>query len=124
MSHRTVWSDDGCIVHISDKLIYKEVEEINRELCSNYNFDNIKYFLRDLTAVKSVEISKDELEYAAYINFAASSYKQKLKDAFVINHKKIEENVNFYIETCKSIGISWDQRIFPDAVQALAWVKE
>jgi len=122
MPYKTVWNNAGCIVEIYGAINYEDVEKINTELCSSYNFINIDYFIRDLTAVKSVEISKYELEIAAYINYSASSYKKKLKGAFVINNEIIKNNVKFYIETSEKIGITWEQRIFANIHDALAWV--
>ncbi len=69
-----------------------------------------------------MSISKYELEIAAYINYSASSYKKKLKGAFVIDNEKIKENVKFYIETSEKIGITWEQRIFANIHEALVWV--
>jgi len=122
MPHKTIWNDVGCIVEINGVISYDDVEKINSELCSSHNFINIDYFIRDLTAVQSVSISKYELEIAAYINYSASSYKKKLKGAFVIDNEKIKENVKFYIETSEKIGITWEQRIFANIHEALVWV--
>lgn len=122
MAHNTDWNEKGCIVHISEKLTYKEIEMINCELTSNYSFDDIKYFIRDLTAVNSFEISEDELEYEAYINLGASLYKKRLKGAFVIKLKKVEDYVKFYIDTSKNIGNPWEQKIFSNFDDAFKWV--
>lgn len=94
---------------------------INFELSSNYSFDGIKYFIRDLTAVKSLVIRDNEIEYEAYLNLGASRYKKNLKGAFVINCKKTEDYVKFYIKTSKEIGNSWEQKIFLNFDDALAW---
>ena len=123
MSHRMYWNHDGCVVKIYGHITFTDIDNVDSEICSNYDFDNINYIVRDLSAIQSKAISQFEIEIAAHINLGMSLYNKKIKGAFILNNKNIENDVNFYIETSKNIQNPWEHRIFSNIDDAIVWVK-
>lgn len=123
MSHVTHWVPAGCLVDVSGTIDNQELAQINSEMTGSPRFDDIAYFLRDLTAITRQGIDFDALSYAAFFNWGASLSKKHLRGAFVVGDEQTAQRVGHYIRESARAGSSWDQRVFVDRASALTWAE-
>lgn len=121
MAYTTTWIGNGCIVDLHDEITGEEFAAINDELCGSPRLDEVRFFVRDLTRVSMARVDGAVLEVAAFINAVASSYKWRLKGAFVVAGHEVRDHILRYLEQSRIAGCTWDQQIFCCRETALAW---
>lgn len=122
MGHKTTWTSDGCHVDVYDVITGGELAQINEEFCSSEHFDNVKYFIRDLTKIKSNLLQEDDIMEAAFIASVASGYSRRIRAAFVVHDVTTERLVKKFALYSMNAGSKWNIKIFKDAASAADWV--
>ncbi len=121
MPHKTQWTENGCHQTVCDTIDGHELVRINDEMCGAEQFDNIQYFIRDLSRILMNRLQPSDLVEAAYINYVASTYKPRLRGAFVVGDPITESHVQHYIHQSNMAGNHWELAIFHDHDAALKW---
>ncbi len=94
------------------------------EMTGSPHFDDMKFFVRDLSGVTQQSIDLDSIVVAAFCNQAASTYKRKLRGAFVVTDAATRERVLHYIAESRALGTTWELRMFEDQPSANAWATQ
>ena len=123
MAHRTTWEKDGCIIRIFGTFSADELEGINEEFTNHKNFDEVHYFIRDLTEIQEIKLSLDDIQVMAYKDAASSLSSKKIRGAFIVNNEMTAQISSYYIEQSLEAGSRWIQSIFYDFETAEKWVK-
>jgi len=121
MPHQTRWTENGCHLTVFDTIDGPELIRINDEMCGAEQFDNIQYFVRDLSRIRMNRLCPSDLIEAAYINTVASTYKPRLRGAFIVSDPVTESHVQHYIDQSKKAGNHWEMAIIHDPDAALQW---
>jgi hypothetical protein len=123
LAHVTRWTDVGCIVDVQGEMTNEELRAINGELTGSARFEDLGYFVRDLTGVTRQSLALDELTCAAYTNWAASAYNKELRGAFVVGDAATLARVDYYIQQSQQAGCRWELKVFSNFAAALAWAE-
>jgi hypothetical protein len=121
MPHQTTWTDNGCHLTVWDTIDGAELIRINDEMCGSERFDSLDYFVRDLSRIQMNRLVHSDLLEAAYILKVASSYKSRLRGAFIVSDPVTESHVQNYIQQSRQAGNPWEMQIFHDPAAALQW---
>ncbi len=124
MAHKTRWAQGGCYVDVFGEITSQELSQINSEMTGSPHFDDMKFFVRDLSGITRQSIDLDSIVVAAFCNQAASTYKRKLRGAFVVTDAATRERVLHYIAESRALGSTWELRMFEDQRSANAWATQ
>lgn len=122
MAYMMNWETRGVFVTFAGHVDAQQVESATCEMYNHKRFDDIEYFIWDATQIKSLDMTQDDTEIIAYTDNVASSYKHRLKGAFIANDPEVCEVVRQYIELSIAIGNPWEHRLFSDEINARNWV--
>ncbi len=113
MPHKNGWNGKGLIIEVYGEIDAIEFAQINTELCELLDCRKLQFFLLNLNQVKRAQLPQIEYVKAAYVNHAASQFRNNLLGAFVdANNDDLKSDLNFYVNMCLEAGCSWEQRVF------------
>lgn len=121
MGHKTKWTADGCYVDLYDEVTSTEMAMINEEFCVSSNFDQAKFFVRDLTHVQSLKVTDETVIEVAYISAVSSGYKNPIRAAYVVQDPVAEGLIQKFALHSRAAGSNWNIQIFKDARSAREW---
>jgi len=122
MPHKTIWEKDGIYWQFYGDITLAEVHEANGEAYGDHRFDDIKYFIWNMTDVNNLEMSLDDAKKPACTDEVASSYKRRLNGAFAATDKHIRKVIERYIELSIEHKSTWNLKLFYTEDDARKWV--
>jgi hypothetical protein len=122
MSYEMIWEAKGVYVTFWGNVDTQQVDSATCDMYNHKRFDDIDYFIWDATQIKNLDMTQDDTEIIAYTDNVASSYKNRLKGAFIASDPEVCEVVRQYIELSIAIGNPWEHRLFSDEIMARNWL--
>lgn len=122
MPHKTTWEDKGINLQFYGDITTDEVEQSTAEAYGDHRFDDIKYFIWDMTDAESLITDEAHVESTAAESWAASTYKTSLKGAIVSNDNDICKFIEHYIATSSKMENPWELKLFSNTKDATKWV--
>lgn len=122
MSYKMNWEANGVYVTFEGHVDAQQVDSATCEMYNHKCFDDLEYFIWDATQMKSLDMTQDDTQIIAYTDNVASSYKHRLKGAFIANDPAVCALVRQYIELSIAIGNPWEHRLFGSEIMARNWL--
>ena len=122
MAHNTTWEESGIYWQFFGYVSAQEVEEANNEMYGDLRFDDIKYFIWDMSNATGWGMTESDAAYSAATDKGASRTTKKVKGALISNDEKVRAIMNIYIEVSSKIENPWELRIFNKLEDAREWV--
>ena len=122
MTYKITWGKEGINFQFFGDVTASELHDANNEIYGDHRFDDIKYFIWDMTGAKNLEMIKDEAEISVYTDHVATSYKRSLKGAFVANDKHVRKIIKHYIDKSIKLGSTWELNLFYKTEDAKEWI--
>ena len=122
MAHNTTWEERGIYWKFSGHVSAVEVEEADNEMYGDPRFDEIKYFIWDMTDASELGMTESDSDFPAGTDRAAAYTNKNLNGALVSNNEQIRKRFKRYIEVSSEIGNPWKLKIFNNLEDARAWV--
>jgi hypothetical protein len=123
MPYKVTWIDRGAIQKYSGSLAFTDIENADNILFGDSRFDDINYIIIDCMDVDETQLRGEDASVLAYTDNVATTYKRRLKIAFVCQLQSLASQIGDYIKYLQNLGTTWDVGIFSDLKSAEDWAK-
>ncbi len=121
MAYQIEWSDDGALVTMTGSIEIEEINEANGRLHGDARFDTMRYQVWDMLKASLASITAREIEQPSAIDLVAGRMNVKVRVALVTTSPHDVRLCEHYANRTRTLGSTWEIRVFPDLESALAW---
>ena len=120
------WSENGVVTTYSGDLDGTSILACSEAVFTDARFSKISYIMRDLSDVKNINVSAEQIRQIAHKNALAYKKNANIKFALVSEEALVKGLVNmykvYYEMSFNDDGVRWDTELFDDIYSAKQWV--
>ena len=123
MAYDLEYRDAGFYLTHKGDVSIGEINEVNGKIHESEHFDDHKFQLINLLEANFSEVNESHGRMPGSTDAVASIRNEDVRVALVTKDDATIRFCEEYVETAKSMGSTWDFKIFPDVDAAEEWVK-